>query len=68
MIQKLEQEVQVVEKGSPVEQTGLTHVFEEGVQNKARYDCQQYIPKWTGKKHLGDKFTQGRYFVNLLSF
>ena len=39
-------------KGSPGERTSLTRVFEEGVPNKIRCDCQRYILKSTEKKVL----------------
>ena len=49
MMQKLKHqsdlEMQAIKKGSPDEKTILTPAFEEGVSNKIRCDCQQYIQK-----------------------
>ena len=40
------------QKSSPSERLSLTRVFEEGVQNKIKYDSQRYIPRSTGKSYL----------------
>ena len=45
-------ELQIIEKGSTGEKTSLARVFEEGVQNKIRGDCQRYIRKSIEKKDL----------------
>ena len=38
---QFEPELQVIKKGRPAKRTGLTRVFDEGIQDKNRCDCQR---------------------------